>query len=73
MLDPGDKIIDCPPTFTMYEFDANVNGATVLKGRNLTLDILPSRSNFKFSAIYYFVVLISGSPFKLFLYNYVGF
>ncbi|KAL9274284.1 Histidinol-phosphate aminotransferase, chloroplastic-like protein [Drosera capensis] len=31
VLDPGDKIVDCPPTFTMYEFDANVNGAAVLK------------------------------------------
>lgn len=31
VLDPGDKIIDCPPTFTMYEFDACVNGATVIK------------------------------------------
>jgi histidinol-phosphate aminotransferase len=31
VLDPGDKIIDCPPTFTMYEFDAGVNGATVIK------------------------------------------
>ncbi|GAB2291189.1 hypothetical protein Dimus_025448 [Dionaea muscipula] len=31
VLDPGDKIVDCPPTFTMYEFDANVNGAVVLK------------------------------------------
>lgn len=33
MLDPGDKIVDCPPTFTMYEFDAAVNGALVIKGR----------------------------------------
>ena len=33
MLEPGDKIVDCPPTFAMYEFDANVNGAAVLKGR----------------------------------------
>lgn len=32
MLDPGDKIVDCPPTFTMYEFDAAVNGASVIKG-----------------------------------------
>uniref|UniRef100_A0A0D6QVQ5 histidinol-phosphate transaminase n=1 Tax=Araucaria cunninghamii TaxID=56994 RepID=A0A0D6QVQ5_ARACU len=31
VLDPGDKIVDCPPTFTMYEFDAAVNGATVIK------------------------------------------
>ncbi|CAI0440857.1 unnamed protein product [Linum tenue] len=30
-LDPGDKIVDCPPTFTMYEFDASVNGAQVIK------------------------------------------
>ncbi|PON45717.1 Histidinol-phosphate aminotransferase family [Parasponia andersonii] len=31
VLDPGDKIVDCPPTFTMYEFDAAVNGAAVIK------------------------------------------
>ncbi|KAI4352854.1 hypothetical protein L6164_007066 [Bauhinia variegata] len=31
VLDPGDKIVDCPPTFTMYEFDAAVNGAHVIK------------------------------------------
>ncbi|KAL6341196.1 hypothetical protein AAG906_032312 [Vitis piasezkii] len=31
VLDPGDKVVDCPPTFTMYEFDAAVNGALVLK------------------------------------------
>lgn len=30
-LDPGDKILDCPPTFTMYAFDAAVNGASVIK------------------------------------------
>ncbi|KAI8538499.1 hypothetical protein RHMOL_Rhmol09G0108500 [Rhododendron molle] len=32
VLGPGDKIVDCPPTFTMYEFDAAVNGALVVKG-----------------------------------------
>ena len=32
MLDPGDnKIIDRPPTFTLYELDACLNGATMIK------------------------------------------
>lgn len=30
VLDPGDAIIDCPPTFTMYVFDAAVNDARVV-------------------------------------------
>lgn len=30
VLDPGERIIDCPPTFTMYAFDAAVNGAEVI-------------------------------------------
>ncbi|XP_050385222.1 histidinol-phosphate aminotransferase, chloroplastic-like [Argentina anserina] len=38
VLDPGDKIVDCPPTFTMYEFDAAVNGASAIK--------VPRKSNF---------------------------
>uniref|UniRef100_A0A2N9G115 histidinol-phosphate transaminase n=1 Tax=Fagus sylvatica TaxID=28930 RepID=A0A2N9G115_FAGSY len=38
VLDPGDKIVDCPPTFTMYEFDAAVNGALVIK--------VPRKANF---------------------------
>lgn len=37
MLDPGEKIIDCPPTFSMYVFDAAVNGAGVIKGKRLIL------------------------------------
>ena len=40
VLDPGDKIIDCPPTFTMYEFDAGVNGETVIKVPRLSYFIL---------------------------------
>lgn len=31
VLEPGDKIVDCPPTFTMYAFDAAVNAALVIK------------------------------------------
>jgi histidinol-phosphate aminotransferase len=30
VLEPGDKIVDCPPTFTMYVFDAAVNAAKVV-------------------------------------------
>ena len=30
VLDPGDTIVDCPPTFTMYVFDAAVNNARVI-------------------------------------------
>ena len=30
VLDQNDKIVDCPPTFTMYAFDAAVNGASVV-------------------------------------------
>lgn len=37
MLDPGEKIIDCPPTFSMYVFDAAVNGAGVIKGERFTI------------------------------------
>lgn len=29
-LDSGDVIVDCPPTFTMYAFDAAVNDARVV-------------------------------------------
>ncbi|KAL2519475.1 Histidinol-phosphate aminotransferase 2 [Abeliophyllum distichum] len=31
VLDPGEKIVDCPPTFATYEFDAAVNAALVIK------------------------------------------
>ena len=30
VLDPGECIVDCPPTFTMYAFDAEVNNARVI-------------------------------------------
>ncbi|GAU29058.1 hypothetical protein TSUD_278150 [Trifolium subterraneum] len=38
VLDPGGKIVDCPPTFTMYEFDAAVNGALVIKDFSLNVE-----------------------------------
>ena len=43
VLDQGDSIVDCPPTFTMYAFDAAVNGASVvtvprLEGFKLDVD-----------------------------------
>lgn len=31
VLDPGDTIIDTPPTFTMYAFDADVNAARTVQ------------------------------------------
>ncbi|MBE9523545.1 MAG: histidinol-phosphate transaminase [Chloroflexi bacterium] len=30
VIDPGDKIINCPPTFGMYSFDASLNQAKVI-------------------------------------------
>lgn len=30
-LEPGDRIVDCPPTFGMYAYDAEVNGAKVVQ------------------------------------------
>ncbi len=30
-LDPGDAIIDCPPTFGMYRFDAGLAGAGIIR------------------------------------------
>ena len=42
VLDPGDSILDCPPTFTMYKFDAAVNNAkviTVLRNDDFSIDV----------------------------------
>lgn len=41
-LDPGDAIVDCPPTFTMYAFDAAVNDARVIqvpRNSDLSVDV----------------------------------
>src|SRR5512145_77098 len=37
-LNPGDAVINCPPTFGMYPFDADVNAARVIS--------LPRRDDF---------------------------
>lgn len=29
-INPGDRLINCPPTFGMYAFDADVNGAEII-------------------------------------------
>jgi histidinol-phosphate aminotransferase len=31
VIEPGDKIINCPPTFGMYAFDADLNAAQVIQ------------------------------------------
>jgi histidinol-phosphate aminotransferase len=41
-LEPGDAIVNCPPTFGMYAFDAEVNGARVVsvpRGPDFSLDL----------------------------------
>lgn len=46
-LDPGDCLVDCPPTFTMYVFDAAVNNArviTVPRLEGFRLDVPGARS-----------------------------
>jgi histidinol-phosphate aminotransferase len=52
-IEPGDVVVNCPPTFGMYRFDAGVNGARVLS--------LPRRADFSLDtdAI---VVAVSAEP-----------
>ena len=42
-IQPGDAIVNCPPTFGMYPFDADVNGAkciSVERGDDFALDMV---------------------------------
>ncbi|KAG8059672.1 hypothetical protein GUJ93_ZPchr0002g25780 [Zizania palustris] len=59
VLEPGDKIVDCPPTFTMYEFDASVNGALVIK--------VPRLPNFSLDLAYIIKVVEQERPKCIFL------
>ncbi|KAJ4963233.1 hypothetical protein NE237_023172 [Protea cynaroides] len=59
VLDPGDKIVDCPPTFTMYEFDAAVNGALVIK--------VPRKGDFSLNSDRIIEVVKSEKPKIIFL------
>ncbi|KAK3170381.1 hypothetical protein Dsin_000201 [Dipteronia sinensis] len=59
VLDPGDKIVDCPPTFTMYEFDAAVNGAVVIK--------VPRKSDFSLNVEHIIDVVEREKPKCIFL------
>jgi histidinol-phosphate aminotransferase len=38
LIEPGDAILNCPPTFSMYAFDGNLNNARVIN--------IPRRPNF---------------------------
>jgi len=42
LLEPGDCILNCPPTFGMYQFDADVNAANVItipRKKDFNIDI----------------------------------
>lgn len=48
-LDPRDFIVDCPPTFTMYTFDAAVNNARVIsvpRKEGFQIDVTGNLSSF---------------------------
>ncbi|XP_043712951.1 histidinol-phosphate aminotransferase, chloroplastic-like isoform X1 [Telopea speciosissima] len=59
VLDPGDKIVDCPPTFTMYQFDAAVNGALVTK--------VPRKADFSLNVDHIIEAVESEKPKIIFL------
>lgn len=43
VLEPGDRILNCPPTFGMYAFDADLNAAevvTVPRNKDFSLDLV---------------------------------
>jgi len=61
LLEPGDAILNCPPTFGMYQFDAGVNGARVVS--------VPRRADFSLDVEAVEAAVASESPKLLFLAN----
>jgi histidinol-phosphate aminotransferase len=53
-LRPGDRIVDCPPTFGMYSFDAAVNAAEVVR--------VPRRADFRIDVPAVEAAFASASP-----------
>ena len=61
VLDPGDKILNCPPTFGMYAFDARLNQAEVIS--------IPRKPDFSLDIETLIVVITEFRPKILFLAN----
>lgn len=59
LLDPGDRILNCPPTFGMYHFDAEVNAARVIS--------VPRQSNFELDLGGIAAAVVQHQPKVLFL------
>ncbi len=59
LLDPDDCILNCPPTFGMYQFDAEVNAAQVIS--------IPRKANFKLDVEGVAAAIVEYHPKVLFL------
>jgi histidinol-phosphate aminotransferase len=59
LLDPGDRILNCPPTFGMYQFDAEVNAAQVIS--------VPRKDNFDLDLVGIHQAVEQNQPKVLFL------
>ena len=49
-IDPGDTVIDCPPTFGMYSFSTNVNGGSIIsipRNSEFNIDISSVHKNIR--------------------------
>lgn len=58
-IDPGDRLINCPPTFGMYAFDGVINGAEVIS--------VPRRSDFTLDMDALYDTVVATGPKLLFL------